>query len=115
MKTVKLFLSNVYIINLYISVLLNFGTSILNGPYDLFINSVQFPNVCSISAWIVICTFSRFPGILSDLFLNKFWNEESFLYFETRCVVNSSFCISSSQTIFLSNLIVEACLSDRFS
>ena len=40
MKTVKLFLSNVYIINLYISVLLNFGTSILNGPYDLFINSV---------------------------------------------------------------------------
>ena len=66
-KTVKLFWSSVYIKNLYISGLLNFGTSILNGPYVLSINSVLFPIVCSITAFIVICARSRLPGICCSL------------------------------------------------
>ena len=114
-KTVKLFWSNVYLRRLYISGLLNFGTSIFNGPYVLSFNSVLLPNLCSISAFIVICTFSRLPGILSNLFLNKFWNEESFIYFDTCCVLNSSSRKSCNDTAFLSNIIVEACLLDRFS
>ena len=66
-KTVKLFWSSVYIKNLYISGLLNFGTSILNGPYVFSVYSVLLPIVCSITACIVICARSRLPGICSSL------------------------------------------------
>ena len=44
-KTVKLFLSNIYIRNLYISCLFNFGTFILNGPY-VFVTSVKRAMLC---------------------------------------------------------------------